>query len=552
MGSRRDRLTAETAAIRAVLANRDIARLQLGWLAANATTYAFLVVTLVVAYDAGGAFTAGLLGVVRFLPPTLVAPFAGLPAARWRADRVLLIVSVIRMAAIGLTAVILLAGWPIWLLFVVVATEATFSGLTRPLHMSLLPWLARTPGELVASNIASSAAEALGTLVGPAIAGILLAASSAVGATAATTVMIAVTVLAVASVRVPTMRSRRPAQPFNRSATAGLRAFVRYPAVRFTLIGLGLQVMVRGMLTVLLVVTAIERLGMGEPGVGTLNAAIGAGGFLGAIAALSLTRRSRFADTYAIALSMWGLPIAALGILTDPLLAVGMLAIVGMSNAILDVAGFTLIQRGTPNDERVAVMGLIDGLAAGMSAIGGLLASGLLALVGLPTALLLSGALLPVSAVAILASLRRAEARLDSHEAEAQVLRADPLLRLLSLSVVEELAAVIRPVRFEDGEILMREGDPGDQYVIIADGEVVVSQAGHPMHRVGAGRGVGEIALLRKVPRTATVTATGPVEGYSLDCDAFLSAVTGHVGARAAADEIIDDHLARSSASPSL
>jgi MFS family permease len=544
VGSRRDRLTAETAAIRSVLANGNISRLLLAWLASNAANYSFLVVTLVVAYDAGGPIAAGLLGVARYLPPTLVAPLAGLPAARWPGHRVLLAVIVARVVLVAATLLVLLTGAPIWLVFVLVGAEASFTGLTRPLHMSLLPWLARTPGELVASNIASSAAEALGTLIGPAVAGILLATSNAVGATAAVGVMIAIAAVAIVTVTVPSMKSRRTARSMQ-GATAGVRAFRHNPIVRLVTVDFGLQSGVRGMLAVLLVVAAIERLGMGEPGVGTLNAAIGVGGVAGAVVALSLTRRSSFAPVFSLSLAMWGLPIAVVGIVTDPLVAFAMLAIVGMSNAILDVAGFTLLQRGTPNDERVGVMGLIDSVGAGCAAMGGILASLLVSGLGIQGALLVAGAILPLAAVVTLPLLRSAESRLGSREAEAEVLRADPLLSLLSLSIVEELAGVMRPVAFDDGEALIREGERGSEYLIVTDGEVEVSRGGRPLRRLGPGHGVGEISLLRNVPRTATVTAVGQVATYALDRDAFLSALTGHSPARVAADAIIDDHLAR-------
>lgn len=545
MGSRRYRLTAETAAIRSVLANGSISRLLLAWLASNAANYSFLVVTLVVAYDAGGPFAAGLLGVARYLPPTLVAPLAGLPTARWPGHRVLLAVVAARVVLVGATLVVLLTGAPIWLLFVLVGAEASFTGLTRPLHMSLLPWLARTPGELVASNIASSAAEALGTLLGPAAAGILLATSGATGATTAVLVMISIAALAIVSVTVPSMQSRRPARALQAGATAGIRALAHNPIVQLVLTNFGLQSGVRGMLAVLLVVAAIERLGMGEPGVGTLNAAIGAGGVAGAIVALSLTRRSSFAAVFSLALAMWGLPIAVVGIVGDPLVAFAMLAIVGMSNAILDVAGFTLLQRGTPNDERVGVMGLLDSIGAGSAAVGGILASVLVSSIGIQGGLLIAGAILPVAAVISLPLLRRAESRLERHDVEAEVLRGDPLLSPLSLSIVEELAGVMRPVSFAEGEALIREGERGSQYLIVTQGEVEVSQGGRPIRRLGPGTGVGEISLIRNVPRTATVTALGPVETFALNRDAFLSAVTGHSPARVGADAIIDDRLAR-------
>lgn len=546
MGSRRDRALAGTAAIRAVLRNDAIGRLEIGWLAANAGTYAFLVVTLVVAYEAGGALAAGLLGVVRAVPPALIAPLAGVPSARWRPDRVLVAVNLGRAISMALTLVVLATGGALPLIFLLVGIEAGFGGLTRPLTMSLLPWVARSPGELVAANIASSAAEAVGTLIGPAAAGIVLGTSGPIGASAATAVMMALAVVATLSIRIPTVKTARATPGAGSALTAGLRAAAGTSAVRWVLTDAWLQTAVRGMLNVLLVVAAIDRLGIGNSGFGALNAGIGAGGFLGALVALSLTGRTAFSSTAAMSLAMWGLPIAALGIVTDPLVAVVLLGIVGLANAIFDVTLFTLLQRSTPNDGRVGVMGLLDSGAAASAAVGGLVASFLVASLGIQGALAAAGAILPVGALVSLPFLRRAEAESIGHAEQARLLGADPLLGLLSLSVVEELAAVLEPVRFEDGAFLIREGEPGDRYLIITSGEVEVSQGGVPLRRLGPGSGVGEISLLRDIPRTASIRAVGQVTTEALARDAFLSALTGHSPARAAADSIAEATLARS------
>lgn len=550
--SRRDRLLAATTAIRAVLRNGDLGRLEIAWLTANAAAYGFLVVSLVAAYTAGGPLAAGLLTVVRYVPPTVLASLAGVPTARWRADRVLLAVNLTRAVSMFLAFVVIALSGPMPLLFLLVGVEAGFGGMTRPLHMSVLPWLARTPGELVASNIASSAAEGLGTLLGPAVAGIVLAAAGTPGAAAATVLLMGLAVVAVSSIRVSIIRSAPAAPSLVAGLTAGLRTARRIPAVRLVLIGLGLQTLVRGLLTVLLVVASVERLGLGEPGVGTLQAAIGAGGFVGAIMALSLTSRGEFAPTFAMSLALWGLPIAVIGVADNPVVAVGLLAVVGMSNAILDVTAFTILQRAAPNESRVALMGLVDSLAAACAALGGFLAAVLLSSLGIERALLVTGAILPVAAAVILPGLRRAEASTAGQQAPARVLQADPLLQLLSLSVIEELAASMRSVTYHDGDALIREGEIGDEYLIVVAGEVEVTEDGRPLQRLGPGSGVGEIALLRRVPRTATVRALGAVEARALDGDAFLSAITGQDKVRRVADEIVDRRLGRSSATPSL
>jgi CRP-like cAMP-binding protein len=89
----------------------------------------------------------------------------------------------------------------------------------------------------------------------------------------------------------------------------------------------------------------------------------------------------------------------------------------------------------------------------------------------------------------------------------------------------------------------MRKGEPGNRFYVIADGEVEVTRDGRPVARLGPGAYFGEIALLRDVPRTATVTATTPTTLLVLERADFLEAVTGHPVAREAADVTIRERL---------
>ena len=102
------------------------------------------------------------------------------------------------------------------------------------------------------------------------------------------------------------------------------------------------------------------------------------------------------------------------------------------------------------------------------------------------------------------------------------------------------------PVTYEPGAVVMGKGETGDSYLLIARGEVDVSDDGRPLGRCGPGDGVGEIALLRRVPRTASVTATGHLsEGYELGAPAFLAAIAGPRAA-AAAESLVAARLGRS------
>jgi CRP-like cAMP-binding protein len=80
---------------------------------------------------------------------------------------------------------------------------------------------------------------------------------------------------------------------------------------------------------------------------------------------------------------------------------------------------------------------------------------------------------------------------------------------------------------------------------VIADGDVEVFEDGVKVRTEGPGEYFGEIALLRDVPRTATVTATAPSHVYALERDDFLAAVTGHSAGHAAGEAVIEERLAR-------
>jgi hypothetical protein len=220
------------------------------------------------------------------------------------------------------------------------------------------------------------------------------------------------------------------------------------------------------------------------------------------------------------------------------------MVVVGASNAVFDVAGFTLAQRTTPNRSRVAFLGLIDSLANGGVAAGGLAAPVLIAVLDVRGTLIATGVILPAVALALWPALRRLDESGSVDLRVAALVRSVPLFTPLSLATVEHLAEVLEPATFAPGEWVMREGEVGDRFVIVDEGAVEVLQGDRRLHVLGPGAGVGEIALLRDIPRTASVRALDEVRAWTLARADFLEAVTGSPTSLATATQLVDARLA--------
>jgi hypothetical protein len=532
----RRRAAAAVDALGDSLQDASLRRLIVAWLTTHAGRAGLLVVALGIAYERGGPVAVGALGVVRYLTPAVIAPFSSVPTARWPTEVVLRGANAVRLAAVVGAVLVVVAGGPLPLLGLAVALEA--AAVTRPLHMALLPAVSSTPQQLVAANVSSSACEGLGTFIGPALAGLSLGTLGPVAALLIMAMLDALGVAALWGLRVPTVgRRRRPITVHVAMAelVSGARAVASIPGPRIVAIGFGLQTFVRGLLTVLIVVASIESLGLGQPGIGSLNAAMGLGALAGAVLAMRLAGPRRLGPAFILSLAGWGAPIALIGLVAWAPIAFLAMAAVGISNAVIDVAGYTLIQRTTPNDRRVAVLGMVDGTNSLGPAIGGAIAPLLIGVAGVSGALIVSGLILPIVAGALVASVRRLDEGGPAAIRRVELLGRQPLFRPLSLATQEHLAATMVPVSFNAGDRLIREGAEGDRYLLIDAGDVEVLQGDRVVGTRTAGDGIGEVALLEAVPRTASVRAVGPVSAFALDRAAFLDAVTGHAASHAAA-----------------
>ena len=532
--------------LREAVAHRDMRRLVVAWTITFTGDWTLLVALLIVAYEAGGVTAVGLLGVVRMALAPFVGPFAA-AAHRYPRERVLLGIHLAKAAAAGLIVLALVSHGHVALIFAAAAAVTSASVLVRPIHLSLLPALARTPGELVVANVASGTGEGVGTLVGPALGGLLVVAAGPATTCAIAAGLFVVAAAGVARIRIPAVASAQPTAVGARiPAAAGLRALRERRGAAVIVGGFFAQTLVRGLWMTLGVAASIELLGLGQPGVGLLNSAIGLGGLVGGLAAIALVGGRRLGPAYSTALCAWGLPIALVAVWPQPGLALCLMVVIGISNATLDVAGFTLLQRTVPNRDRVAVLGVFEG-AVGLGVVtGSILAPLLYAAFGIGGALLITGTILPVVAVLTWPRVSRIDQETVIHEPELRLLRSIPMFVPLPLTAVEDLAARLVPVRFAAGDALMREGESGDRFLIIAEGEVDVTQGGRLLRSCGPGEGVGEIALLRATLRTASVTARTAVLAEALSSRDFIAVVCGFPSSDAVAQAVVAERLARS------
>jgi CRP-like cAMP-binding protein len=304
------------------------------------------------------------------------------------------------------------------------------------------------------------------------------------------------------------------------------------------------QGFVRGCLNVLMVVAAFELFDAGDGAVGYMAAALGVGGLAGAFGALGLEGK-RLGTPLGVAVAFWGLPIALVAAWPNFVFALALLAIVGAANSVEDVAAFTLLQRIVPDQVLTRVLGLAWGLVMGAVALGSFVTPVIVDAVGSRAAFIVAGAILPVLALTVARLLRTIDHEALAPQVELELVDRVAMFAPLSVAAKEHVAARLVPVEVEAGEVVIRTGDVGDRFYIVAEGELDID-AGGRHSTSGPGDFFGEVALLRDVPRTATVQAIEPSRLYALDREDFLVAVTGHSAVRLAGEVVVAERLDRS------
>jgi predicted MFS family arabinose efflux permease len=540
-------LRAGLATLRAALATPELRRLQAAWAATSLGTWMFYVVLSIYAFNEGGAAAVGVAGLVRLLPAGMTTPFTSLFADRRSRRDILLATATVRTLALILIVAAVALEAPLGVVLVLAAVETVALSTVNPAQASLLPLLARTPEQLAAANVSGYAIESAGFCLGALLGGALAAGPGMEAAFAAVAVAHVVAALMLRRVprdAPPPHREARAGERLSREVLAGLGAVIGDRRLRLVIATIALATLAQGVIDVLVVVVAMEELGIGEAGVGWLNAAWGVGGILGGAAVVALLGGGRLASGLGAGCVLVGAALAGVATWQAVAPALVLLVVVGVGFALIEVGAQTLAQRLASDDVLGRVFGVVEGVYTVGLALGAALGGAAVGLIGVESTLLATAAVIVLVALATGRPLARLEASVPIPEREFALLRGLGIFAPLPIATLETLAARLEPVRVADGDVVVREGDPGDRCYVIAEGEIALSKLSGWHTTMRTGDFFGELALLRDAPRNATATAAGPGLLLALGRDEFLAAVTGQARTQEAADALVSERMA--------
>ena len=549
--------------IAAVFRSPILRRLEAAYLLFSFGEWSTWVAVIVYAYERGGVGEAGVVVFVELAPSVVGAPAVSALGDRYPRARVLLGTYVVQAGLMATMAISLIGGAApivVYLLAILTASAVAFS---RPVHASLLPEVVASPDDLTAANVVSGMFESAGSLVGPLGAGILIglggpAAVFAAGAAANAIASIAVFRVARAArpLRAPDPAARGlqasdaliVQDARRRSAMSelagGLAAIWADRRLRAVIAIASWATFLVGALDIFYAVLALDLMGLDGSGVGFVGALGGVGAVAGSAAALLLVGRERLGVAVVGSAILFGGAIAAIAVAPGPGAAALLLLVAGTGSGLTYVGTQTLIQRLAGDDVMSRVFGVLQGLMMGATALGALAVPFLIGLVGDRAAFAVAGLSLPVAIALVGRALVNGDRLEAGRASELRLLRGVPMLAPLSGPVLERLANCIVRTEYPAGAAVVNEGDRGDRFYVVADGRLAVTVHGRDVRQLDPGDGFGEIALIRDVPRTATISAIGPVTLLAINRSQFLEALTGQPRSRTIATGLVDDRLA--------
>jgi MFS family permease len=532
--------------LKALVRSPDLARLVLAWGLITFAGWAFVIAMSVYAFHHGGVWAVGIAAFVRLLPGAFASPVAGLLGDR-NSKRLVLVLSTLAGAVIlVLAAEAVAAHSASWIVYALGGISTIVVSPYIPAEGALLPQVARTPQELSIANVAHNQASNLGFLGAALTTGVVM---SAIGLEAAFIVAAATGLLATAVLATLTRDAPPRYEPDEtalgmvRETLLGFRA-VHHDGKLRLLDNVGTaNDFIEGVANVMTVIIALDLLGRGEGTVGYLHASWAVGALLAGGALAMLYRRGNLTAGLAVGCLLTSSALAVPGVWPELVVAYLSFLLIGFGYASVKVTARTLLQRlGDPETLARAIAYLETNRFVALAA-GSLAGPALVELIGIRPALFAFGVLLAGVALARWQALRAFEIRAPVPERHYELLRGNPIFAPLSVDTLEGVTHALIEVDAVGGEVITAAGDVGDRFYVIDSGEVEVIEDGVVKRKLGEGQCFGEIALLRDVPRTATVRAIRDARLLAIQRDHFLTAVTGHRRSSRRADAVASGWL---------
>ena len=510
--------------------------------------WAYATAIAVWAYGIGGASAVGIWATSRLALMAVLAPFAAALADKYPRRAVMIGCDLARFVLVGAAAIVVQADGPAAVVFVLATLSPIFGTAFRPAQMALTPSLVRTPEELTATNGVASTVESLAFFVGPALAAFLLAVADVASVFAVNAATFLLSAIIVSGIR-PTTTADAPVPVtpagetlgtdgeeleeaaeeeahFLKDALEGFRVIWRHPDLRLVVTTYCAQTVVAGAMAVFVVAIAFDMTDLGASGLGWLDSVLGIGAIIGGFLAIGLGARHRLASDFAWGVVFWAVPLMLISIWPTAVAAFIAMAIIGAANPVVDVNASTILQRLTPDAVMARVFGALESGLIGTMALGALVMPLLIAGPGLRWGLVILS--VPIAVIALLGMPRmRKLDRTVSEPEGVSLLAGIPLFAPLARPLLEGLAGKLTRIEVPAGTDVVRVGETGDRFYVIESGRLEATYDSRELSTMGAGECFGEIALLRDVPRTATVTALEDSVLQTLDREDFLAAMSG-------------------------
>ncbi|MBV9607374.1 MAG: MFS transporter, partial [Solirubrobacterales bacterium] len=460
----------------------------------------------------------------------LAAPMSSL-SDRYGRGRIAALGALLRALALLALALSTAAAWPVWTTIALAGVEGAVYSVGAPALRALAPTLVQSAGELTSVNLMISLALALAIFLGPLLGGLAYQWTGAAPVVAACAAVFALSYFQLRRFQPGAPAADAPAETKARhrriaAALSGLQSAAADRRIRLTLLVFCGYSFAVGILDVVLIVIARDVMHESSGGIGALYAAFGAGGLLAGLGVGQLVR-ARLARAFGLAVVLWAVPLAVIALLAQPVAAWICAAAAGTAGTIAQAAGDTVLQRATPDPLLSRVLGAYEALTGVTYMVAALVPAILITWLTARTILILGAAVAPLVVVCCWRGLIRLDRDLGVHEERLKLVIGVPWLRTSSLAEQDRVAALLAEESVPAGNVVIYQGETGSRFYLLRSGAVRILVDGHEVSRLAAGSWFGELALLRDIPRTATVQATEDTALLSLSEDDFHRALEG-------------------------